>query len=154
MIAEMMDCSLERNDCKPYSCYYVHFLTNTVEKAWTRIQGKGSIVSVLFYKDEFDIKLPTKANMLFNKESKCLPVSMFASVTLRLSRRLVLWEIQTALSRVWTHTTINTTPRALLSIYLSNSRSISLSLYIYIYIYIYMHIYLCMHVCVRVCVLK
>ena len=58
-MAKVLDCGLEVSEFELQSCYYVHFRTNTFEKAMNPLilRAVGKIVSLLFfYKDGFGIK--------------------------------------------------------------------------------------------------
>ena len=69
----MLDCNIVVSEFELQSHYYMHFLTNSLRKGMNLLipPAIGSIVPLpFFYKDCFDIKLPTKVDMLLNKETK------------------------------------------------------------------------------------
>ena len=72
VMAKALDCNLEISEFKLRSRYYIQFRTNTLEKGTPPPTNPPDYVlnSILFYKDGFGIKYPTKVDMPLNKEVK------------------------------------------------------------------------------------
>ena len=92
-MVEVLDFGLEVNEFKLQSYYYIKFWIK-IGKAMNSfiLLALGGIVSLLFfYKDGFDIKLFTKVDMPFNKESKCFQQSnIYLSVLSDVWRKLYM----------------------------------------------------------------
>ena len=68
-MAKVWDCGLEVSEFDLQFRYYVHFWTDAIGKDidLPYLPAMGLIVSLLFYKDRFFIKWPTKVDMPLNQ---------------------------------------------------------------------------------------
>ena len=71
-MAKVLDCDFVLGEFVFHWIYFVHFRLDIFQKAMKSLSfpAMGWIVPLLFYKDGFSIKCPTKINTSFNKETK------------------------------------------------------------------------------------
>ena len=69
-MAKVRDCGHEVSKFKLKSYYYIHFWLMSSKKVLTPSAMDQIVLLLLFYKDGFGSKQPTKVDMLINKETK------------------------------------------------------------------------------------
>ena len=84
LMANITDYDILGSEFKLQSLYYVLFPTNTFWKGMDPLISPAisEIVSLLFYKDCFGIKWPTKVDILLKQRKQALFISIILSVVI------------------------------------------------------------------------